>query len=414
MKAPFIENRNKLNPYMNSGDLAVIFSGTAPKSTADAHHTFMMNKNFHYLTGLTQENFTVALLKKGDHLETVLFIEKPDYDVEKWYGRKLTKEAATELSGIENVKYLDEFNPWVNAQVFNEHVKRVCLDLEKLSWDEPHSKAHQFGRDIKERYLFLGIETLHPTLSAIRLVKSNYEIEQMQKAIDLTKEGLEKVMEVLKPEVYEYQLEATFAHSIRMGGADGSSFPTIAASGSDAVILHYVENNKAVKDGDLVLIDLGAAYNQYAADISRTYPVNGKFTARQKQIYDIVLKAMNAVIDSIKPGIPFTDLNKVCRKVLTDELTAIGLIKNEDELSKYYYHGVSHYLGLDVHDLGSREANLEMGMVLTVEPGLYIAEEGIGIRIEDDILVTADGHKNLSSHIIKTTEEIEAFMTSRK
>lgn len=407
---PFHQNRVKLDEHLQPGDHMVLFSGTAPKSTADAHYSFLPDKNFHYLTGLVQENFAVVVHKDQEGLKSVLFIEKPDYDVEKWYGRKLKKEKAIEISGIEQVEFIEGLEGWLNKRIHENRVNRIFLDLEKLSWNEAHSKAHQFAVQLKERYLFLQLETAHPILSSLREIKGTYEIEQIKKAVEITKNGLENVMKALKPGVMEYQLEATFAHSIRMEGADGNSFPTIAASGADAVILHYVDNAKEIKDGDLVLIDLGAQYKQYAGDITRTYPANGKFTERQKQLYDIVQKAMDAVIETVKPGIPFQELNNVCKKVLTEELTAIGLIKSPEELVKYYYHGVSHHLGLDVHDLGSREAALRPGMVLTVEPGLYIAEEGIGIRIEDDILVTETGHENLSKDIIRKTEEIEAFM----
>lgn len=413
MKELFIRNREKLSNHLNDGDMVVLFQGSAPKSTADAHYTFKPNKNFFYFTGLNKENFIVALRKTAGVLETTLFIEYPNYDVEKWHGRKLTKEAATELSGIENVLYVEEFEPMVTRLALGEQLKRILFDLEKLSWNEADSYAHQRAIDLSKRFPFLSIGTIHPMAVALRMYKEPEEIAQMQKAVDITKEGLEAIMSFMKPGAVEYQLEATFAHSIRMNGADGSSFPTIAAGGSEAVILHYVENNRPLEDNTLVLIDLGAQYQEYAADITRTYPVSGKFTDRQKQIYNIVLKAQQAVIESMKPGLPFTALNETCRAVLCEELMAIGLISGIDELSKYYYHGVSHHLGLDVHDLGNRETALAPGMVLTVEPGLYIAEEGLGIRIEDDVLITENGHTVLSQDIIRTVEDIEAFMAKK-
>ncbi len=322
-------------------------------------------------------------------------------------------ETATEISGIETIKFVEDFDGWLNGLIYKNKVTRIFLDLEKHESGEAHSHAHLFGQTLRENYLFLGIETAHPILADLRTIKSEFEIGEIQKAVDLTNAGLNAIMCALKPDMMEYQLEATFAHAIRMNGADGNSFHTIAASGADGVILHYEENDKEIKDGSLVLIDLGAQYHQYAADITRTYPASGKFSARQKEIYDIVLGAGQAVMDIMKPGLPIEELNKTCKKYLTDELTRIGLIKFEEELTKYYYHGVSHYLGLDVHDIGNYERTLEPGMVFTVEPGLYIAEEEIGIRIEDDVMITEDGYRNLSSHIIKTTEEIEAFMKNR-
>lgn len=413
MKELFIRNREKLNAYLNDGDLVLLYQGSAPKSTADAHYTFKANKNFIYFTGLNNENFVVALHKTNGVITPTLFIEMPNYDVEKWYGRKMSKETATEISGIETVQYTQEFESWLTRLVHNNKVQKLVYDLEKLDFYESDSYGHKQMIEIQKRFPFIPVGTIHPTAVQLRMVKEAEELALMQKAIDITQEGLESVMHFMKPGAMEYQLESTFAHSIRMNGADGSSFPTIAAGGSEAVILHYVENNRPLEENTLVLIDLGAQYKEYAADITRTYPVSGKYTARQKEIYDIVLKAEQAVIDIMKPGITFAALNETCRKVLSEELIRIGLIQSIDELTKYYYHGVSHHLGLDVHDLGDREGTLKPGMVFTVEPGLYIAEEGIGIRIEDDVLITADGHKVLSENIIRTTEAIEAFMANR-
>lgn len=410
MENVYLKHRSALGQLLQDGDMAVFFAGHAPKSTADAHYDFKTNKNFFYLTGLQQEHFKLVLLKKGDNVETTLFIEKPDYDVEKWVGRKLKKEVATEISAIESVQYLDGFERFVTQAVYNNKAKRLVLDLEKLGWDEDHSVAHLFSKEFQLRFPHVPMASAHPMLTALRMIKCDYEVEQVKKAIDLTKQGLDAVMATLKPGMLEYQIASVFAHTIRYNGADGNSFPTIAASGGDAVILHYVENNKAVKRGDLLLLDLGAQYQEYCADISRTYPVSGKFTEEQAKYYNIVLKAMDAVIDMMKPGVAFSALNLKCREVLAELLIQDGLIENIDGLAKYYYHGVSHHLGLDVHDLGDREGVLAPGMIFTVEPGLYIAEKEIGIRIEDDILITEDGHINLSSSIPKTVEAIEAYM----
>ncbi|GAU77247.1 aminopeptidase P N-terminal domain-containing protein [Fusibacter sp. 3D3] len=402
--------REKLGQTLSTGDAVMLFSGKAPKSTADAHYAFLPNKNFYYLTGLTNENFIVLMHKTKSAFEVSLFIEKPDYDIEKWIGRKMTKEVATSVSGIQSVKYLDEFRETLNRLIDNNLIQNVYLDLEKRSWDEEAGTSLKFSREFKARYPFIELKTLHPIVSEMRMFKSTEEIERIKTAIEMTDQGLRSILKMLKPDVMEYQVEATFAHSIRMIGADGNSFPTIAASGTDAVILHYVENNKVVKADDLILLDLGAQYKQYAADITRTYPVSGKFSERQSTIYNIVLKAQTATIEAMKLGVKFETLNEVCKTTLIAELKAIGLIQKDEELSKYFYHGVSHYLGLDVHDLGSRDVVLQPGMVLTVEPGLYIAEENIGIRIEDDILITESGNENLSAMIPKSIDEIEALM----
>jgi Xaa-Pro aminopeptidase len=345
-----------------------------------------------------------------DKIETTLFIEKSNYDIEKWNGRKITIDEAKEISGVENVKYVENYEAWLTSNILNNKIGNLFMDLEKLSFNEEDTYAHKMAKNIRERFFFINISTIHPMMNELRIIKDEFEIEMMRKAIELTKIGLEDTMKFLKPGVLENQLEATFAYSIRMNGADGNSFPTIAANGKDAWILHYVENNKEVEDNSLVLLDLGAQYKEYCADITRTYPTNGVFTKRQKQIYNIVLRAVEEVSAIIKPGLKFDALNDKCKEVLTEELVKIGMIKDDTELSKYYYHGVSHPLGLDVHDLGYRDIELKEGMVFTVEPGLYIKEEGIGIRIEDDVLVTKDGYEVLSKDIIKTVEEIEHFM----
>lgn len=411
MQSLFVKNRQKLMAELQVGDAVILFQGHSPMSTADSHYSFRADKNFFYFTGLNQEHFRVVMQKTAeDNLQSTLFIEKPDYDVEKWHGRKMKKEVAIELSGIETVHYLEDYEGFITRAVLGNQMKRAFFDLERLSYNEDDSYAQVQAAAFQKRFPSVKLESIHTIACNLRMIKETAEIDQMRQAVELTKNGLEAIMTALKPGMMEYQIEATFAHSIRMNGADGNSFPTIAASGADAVILHYVENNKAVEANDLVLIDLGAQYKEYAADITRTYPVSGKFTERQKQLYNIVLKAEETVIKSMKPGMAFTELNDICKGVLTEELLAIGLIEKPEELGKYYYHGVSHHLGLDVHDIGSRDIKLTPGMVFTVEPGLYIAEEGIGIRIEDDVLITESGYEVLSKDIIKSVEDIEAFM----
>lgn len=410
MKEFYTNNRKALLEKMSDGDIAIFFSGTSPQSTADSHYKFRPDKNFYYLTGTTRESFILMLSKHNGQVNETIFIEKPNYDIEKWVGIKLKREEVQEISGIEQVQYLANFESHLNRTIYSTKFERMFLDLPRMKYNGEMTAAMNFAQEVQKNYPDIQIKNVHKFMSELRMIKSDFEISEIRKAIGMTKEGLELVMTDLKPGDHEYVAESTFAYSIRKSGADTNAFDTIAAGGKNAVILHYVENDQIMNDGDLILMDLGAQYNQYASDITRTYPINGKYSDRQKTIYNIVLKANQAVIDMMKPGVPFVDLNKKCTEVLTDELLAIGLIKERDEISKYYYHGVSHFMGLDVHDLGFRDVTLQPGMILTVEPGLYIAEEGIGIRIEDDILITADGHENLSKDIIKSVEAIEAFM----
>ena len=235
----------------------------------------------------------------------------------------------------------------------------------------------------------------------------------MKKAIQITKQGIENIFKNANPNMMEYELEACFDYEIKRNGAKDKAFNTILAGGKNATVLHYNENNQKINDGDLVLLDLGASFGYYSADISRTFPICGKFSQRQKQLYNIVLEAQQKVIDAIKPGLPFKRLNEIVIEHYETELLKIGLIKDKEEVKNYYYHGVSHFLGLDTHDVTDGIQELKEGMVITVEPGLYIAEEGIGIRIEDDVLVTKDGAENLSKDIIKTVDQIENFFNNR-
>lgn len=245
--------------------------------------------------------------------------------------------------------------------------------------------------------------------------KDSDEVTKVEKAIEMTKNGLNEVLKVLKPGLYEYQVQATYEYSIKYQGSIKPSFPTIAGAGYNGTMLHYGTNRDMIHDGDLILLDLGAMYEGYCSDITRTYPANGKFTPRQKQIYDIVLKANQRVRDEARPGLTPFDLNEICKEVLANGLIEIGLIEKPEELAKYYMHGVSHHLGLDVHDVTiASNAKLRPGAIISNEPGLYIEEEAIGIRIEDDLLITEDGCRVLSQDIMRTTEEIEAYMQEHR
>lgn len=413
MKDFFTNNREKLIGKMNNNEVAVLFSGKAPKSTADSFYRFKPNKNFYYFTGICKENFILTLLKLKDRTEIKLFIEAPNYDVEKWTGRKLVKEKAKEISGIENIEYLEAFDSYLNKIIYDGKVASIYFDLEKNQPGEIDTCPHRFAKKFRDNYLHVNIKSLHQFASEFRVIKEEYEIDQIKSAIMLTKLGLDDVMKTLKPKLYEYQIEATFNHTIMQNGAETNAFETIAASGENAVILHYVENECRLKKDTLILMDLGAQYKQYASDITRTYPVSGKFTDRQKQLYEIVLKANKETQEQMIPGISFLKLNEIAKNIITEELKRIGLIENDDEVSKYYYHSIGHHMGLDTHDLGDRDCILEPGMVITCEPGLYVAEEDIGIRIEDDILITETGNINLSKDIIKEVEDIEKFMAQK-
>ncbi|MBT2579865.1 aminopeptidase P family protein [Bacillus sp. ISL-8] len=408
----FAQNRERLVNTLPDESITILFAGQAPHMSADAHYKFVPNRNFYYLTGIDEPNVIFMLKKFGKSVEETLFIEKSDPVMEKWDGKTVSKEDAEQISGIKKVVYIESFEKTMANTLFTDNVKHLYLDLERREWKGTETKTLAFAKHVREQYPHVLIGNVYPHICELRVFKTEEEIEIIKEAIAVTKEGIYNVLKHAKADVMEYELEARFDFTLKSSGIKHHAFNTILASGKNATVLHYEDNDAQIQNGDLVLLDLGAQKDYYNADISYTFPASGTFSSRQKQIYNIVLKALKETTELIKPGLKFTALNEHTKKVLAEECKAIGLIQEDEELSKYYYHGVSHFLGLDTHDVGTyKDRVLEEGMVITIEPGLYIEEESIGIRIEDDILVTKDGYENLSKDIIREVEEIEEFMS---
>ena len=321
---------------------------------------------------------------------------------------------ATEISGIKNIRYLEDFDSAVNSFVERtrgEGKMTFYLDLWKYTSTQAPTPAHEFAHKVQKDYPAAAIEEIFGEIAKMRAIKSDAEIEKMRVAQETTRQAIEAMMKYAYPGVNECALEGAFDFELSKHGVREHAFPSIVAGGKRATTLHYNTNNQDVQDGELVLIDLGSANEHYCADISRTFPVNGKFTERQKEVYNIVLGAQQLVIDNARPGMTYLDLNNMVIKYYEEELPKIGLLKDGKTVRDYYYHSVSHSLGLDCHDVTTPSLKtLRPGMVITVEPGLYIEEEGIGVRIEDDIIITEEKAINLSSNILKTVEDIEALM----
>ncbi len=396
------------------GSIAVLYSGIELHTSADEYARFEANRNFFYLTGLRRENMALVMDKAVEPATVSLFIEEADPTMERWYGKKVTVEEAKEISGIENVQFISSLDAVMDRKLEREEVEAVYFDTFRYSQGDLPDYNNVKAKEFRDNYPGTALRNLFPLIAAERMWKDEEEIAQIREAIRLTKGGLENVMRNLTPGMKEYQAQADFEYSIRRNGAEWQAFPTIAGSGINGTMLHYVTNQDTCGDGSLLLLDLGARVHGYNADITRTYPVNGKFTERQKAVYDIVLAANRAVAEAAKPGLTLRELNEICKKVLAQGLIGLGLIEDEEQVSRYYMHGVSHHLGIDVHDVNvASNAKLQPGAVITDEPGLYIDEWEIGIRIEDDLLITEDGAEVLSEDIIRTTEEIEAFMAQR-
>jgi Xaa-Pro aminopeptidase len=409
----FKKNRERLMEQIKDNSMVVVFAGKAPKKSHDEAYPFTPNRNFYYLTGIDEDKIMLMLTKSMGKVEETLFIQKADPVMARWVGETISEEQARQVSAVENIVFVEDFETIIHRAVLSLNIKRIYEDLERDSWDAPQTTSEIFAKAVVDKYPYMRIKNVYPLICDLRTIKAYEEVDEIKEAIRITNEGIKNLMKNAKPGMKEYEMEAYFDFTLKTNGVKDFAFKTIAAGGKNATVLHYVDNDAVVNDGDLMLLDLGAQHNYYNGDISRTFPVNGKFTERQKQIYNIVLKAQLETMKFIKAGIPFKAVNLTTRRVLLEELSKIGLAKDDKELSKYYFHGVSHYLGLDTHDVGSRELDLKPGMILTVEPGLYIEEEGIGIRIEDNVLVTEDGCINLSEGIIKTVEEIEEFLSKR-
>ena len=411
------KRRQAVFDRMADNSIAVLYSGIEHHVSADEYDLFTAhaNRNFFYLTGLRRDKMALVLDKVAAEPKTTLFIEEADPAMERWYGRKVTVDEAKELSGIDNVRFIDELDGALDMIMTREDVYTAYFDTYRHQKEDLPDYNVVKANEFKTAYPGVSIRNLFPFVAEQRMQKDEDEIALTKEAIKLTDTALKNVLANLKPGMFEYEAQADFEYSIRRNGAEWTAFPTIAGSGMNGTMLHYETNQDMMEDGSLLLMDLGARVRGYNSDITRTYPVNGKYTERQRQVYDIVLEANRTVLKEAKPGMTTVDLNNICKKVLAAGCIRLGLIEKEEEISRYYMHGVSHHLGIDVHDVTvDFNKKLRPGAIISDEPGLYIDEWEIGIRIEDDLLITEDGAVCLSEEIMRDADEIEAYMASQK
>ncbi len=409
--------RHKYVEHVPTQTISLFFSGIAPVRSTDQSYPFSVNRNFFYLSGIDQENAVLMMIKGAKETQTLLFINKPDPQKALWDGETLSfedaaKTASLSESDVRDIETLDEtLNGLFSSgrKAIHGLIDTVYIDLSRQKSTSPKTVAEHFATTLKDRYPHLQIKPSQGILATLRMVKDAQEIETIKRAIRVTRDGLINIMTMLEEGMHEYEAEAVFNYILNKNRMR-PGFETIAASGKNATVLHYVSNDSKIQKGDCVLFDLGAEHNQYNADITRVFPASGTFTKRQKEIYNVVLEANKKTIEWVKAGISYKAFLDYGKQILIDGAKRLGLIKEDAEISRYYYHSLGHYLGLDVHDVGDVTKPIPEGAVLTVEPGLYIAEEGIGIRIEDDILITKDGAINLSEDIPKETKDIEEIM----
>ena len=413
------ERRERLFQKMADNSMAILYAGHPKMRSADAEYDFSVNRNFYYLTGISQEHSILLLVKSETITETYLFIDEKNENKEKWLGIKLSLSEAQEQSGIDNVLLVSSFEGKLNVILNKElshfgDIKTIYLDLEKELKIGDGISTRKYKEFLLKQYPGIKVEDIYPAVVSLRMVKSPAEVEMIKDAIKTTEVGLNNVLKEMAAGKYEYNLRNIFEFTIKEDSQSGIAFPTIVASGKNGMILHYPNATDTLNEHELVLMDCGAAKDNYCADISRTYPISGKYNSIQKLIYSIVLECNKATIKFIKPGVKLNEVKEFARNYLAEKCLEHKLIKNYDEIANVYYHSCSHHLGLDTHDVfDNMDKPLEPGNIITCEPGLYFKEHVVGVRIEDDILVTEDGSECLSQDIIKEIDDIESLLSSK-
>lgn len=439
-KAFHQSRRKEFAKQIGRDSIAIIFGNTNQNQSYDADFKFKQYKNFFYLTGLKEQNAALVLAPSGFKIKTgeefnniheALFVQKNDNVMETWNGRRLGFGNVNKALGIESGFVNTELNQILSSRDLKNY-RRLYINFSELIKvnDELKNIAGAFIENLNIKAAGIEIIDASYILGKMRSVKTQFEINQIQKACDITIRSYRKTMKMIKPEIFEYQVQANLEYNYKYNGSEENAYNPIVAGGENACILHYSENNNKLKSGDLLLIDSGAEYNYYCSDITRTFPVSGKFTRWQKIIYEIVLRANKECIKRIKPGVSYQNLQNFSEKILADGLIKSGLIKEKDrkEIKKYSLHGLGHHIGLDTHDAvpygktaSDNNDALKAGNVITIEPGLYFTGKmkeipkefhGIGVRIEDDILVTSGGCRNLTGEMPKEIYDVESEMKS--
>jgi len=418
----FITNRDKFAQRMQPNSMAIFNSNDIYPVSADSTLPFAQHRDIFYLSGVDQEESILIIFPDAvkEEYREILFLKETNEHIAIWEGEKLTKEKAFDTSGIKNVYWLQDLekilfelmtlaeNVYLNT---NEHY-RANIDTE--------TRDARFIKSLQKTYPAHTYLRSQPILQRLRSIKEPQEIELIQQACDITEKGFKRILNFVKPNVMEYEIESEFIHEFIRNRSDGFAYTPIVGSGYNACVLHYIENNQKCKAGDVILMDVGASYANYSSDMTRCVPVSGKFTDRQKDVYNAVLRVKKAAAKMLKPGVLWAKYHIEVGKLMTDELIQLGLIskkdvKNEDPkwpaYKKYFMHGTSHHMGLDTHDYGILTEPMQAGMVFTVEPGIYIPEENLGIRLEDNYVVQEKGEPiNLMANIPSEVEEIEALM----
>ncbi|MFA6246891.1 MAG: aminopeptidase P family protein [Mucilaginibacter sp.] len=420
----FTINRKNFVSRIKSNSIAIFHSNDEYPRSGDQSFIFKQNPDFYYLTGIDQEQSILILYPDcpNHQYREVLFLRQTNEHIAVWEGHKYTKEEARKASGIQQIYWLHEYDTILHTIInYADNIYINTNENDRYAHTVPYRDL-RFLETLRQKYPLHHYERSAPILRDLRVIKSDIEIELTQKACDITNDAFKRVLKFVQPGVTEYEIEAEITHEFLRQRATGHAYNPIIASGKNAIVLHYIDNNQVCKDGDVILFDWAAEYANYNADMSRSIPVNGRFTKRQRDVYDAVLRVMRAATKMLVAGTVWNDYHDEVGKIMTGELIDLGLLKKHEVekqdpkmplYKKYFMHGTSHHLGLDVHDYASRYKPFEVGNILTCEPGIYIPEEGLGIRLENDILITKDGNRDLMANIPIEAEEIEELMNAK-
>jgi len=420
----FIRNRVLFSNKISDNSTSIFNSNDIMPTNADGTMPFRQNNDLFWLSGIDQEESLLVISPnhQNNEMREVLFLKETNEHIAIWEGAKITKEKAFKQSGIRTVYWLHEIEEKLQEILNQTEVIYLNKNMHSRLASEVQTRDDRFRLMITKNYPKKQIKEVAPLMHELRAIKSDIEIDLMQKACDITEKGLRRILPIIKPGIMEYEIEAELMHEFLVNRSSGFAYQPIIGSGIDSCVLHYIDNNKQCQDGEILLMDFGAEYANYASDLTRTVPVSGRFTNRQKAVYNSVLYVMKEAIKMLRPGTMFKEYNKEVGRIMELELIKLGLLDKHDVekqdskkpplYTQYFMHGTSHYLGLDVHDVGSTDWAMKEGMVFTCEPGIYILEEQLGIRLENDILITKDGPDDLMKNIPIEASDIEELMNS--
>ena len=415
----FINNRKLLSAKLEENSIAIFNANDIMPTNSDGTMPFKQNSDLFWLSGVDQEESVLAIIKNNNQVEEMLFLKETNEHIAIWEGAKLDKELAQKNSGVEKIYWLNQMDEVLNINIEKANKVYLNKNIHSRSTSEVETRDDRFRKTLTKRHPKKEIVEVAPIMHELRFIKSEIEIELMKHACDITEKGLRRILPIIKPGIMEYQIEAELMHEFLSNRSAGFAYQPIIGSGVDSCVLHYIDNNKMCKDGDVLLMDFGAEYANYASDLTRTVPVNGRFSERQKNVYNAVHRVMKEATNMLRPGTDHKKMQQEVIKIMEEELINLGLFDKEDVkrqdpskpmYKKYFMHGTSHSLGLDVHDVGDTSTPMQPGMVFTCEPGIYIREEGIGIRLENDVLVTSGDPDDLMKNIPIDYQEIESLM----